>query len=107
MPIYEYACQICEYEFEAIQSFRDDPLTECPACNTIGLRKKLTAAAFHLKGTGWYETDFKGKDQKQEKKSESGNEEKAPSNGDSNEAKVETTNTTAKAEKASNTASAS
>ena len=37
----------------------DAKLTDCPECHTPGLRKQLTAAAFKLKGTGWYETDFK------------------------------------------------
>lgn len=61
MPIYEYACTSCGYEFELLQSIKDSPLTDCPACSLATLRKKISAAAFHLKGTGWYETDFKNK----------------------------------------------
>ncbi len=60
MPIYEYQCQKCGHELEAIQKFSDDPLKECPKCKEQALKKKLSAAAFHLKGSGWYETDFKG-----------------------------------------------
>ena len=46
---------------EAIQKFSDAPLTDCPACAKSALRKRISAPAFHLKGTGWYVTDFKDK----------------------------------------------
>ncbi len=59
MPIYPYVCTACGHEFDALQKISDDPLTECPACDESGLRKRLAAPAFQLKGTGWYETDFK------------------------------------------------
>lgn len=59
MPIYEYKCEKCGHELEAIQKFSDEPLTECPACKEQALKKKLSAAAFHLKGSGWYQSDFK------------------------------------------------
>lgn len=65
MPIYEYACAKCAHEFETLQKIGDEPLAYCPACGEAALRKKVSAAAFRLKGTGWYETDFKsnaGKD---------------------------------------------
>lgn len=61
MPIYEYECARCGHIMETIQKISDAALTECPACHKHGLRKRLTAAAFHLKGTGWYVTDFKDK----------------------------------------------
>ncbi len=49
---------------EALQRMSEAPLTDCPACGETGLRKLISAAAFRLKGEGWYETDFKGdKDQ--------------------------------------------
>lgn len=64
MPIYPYICERCNYEFDRLQKISDDPLKVCPECGTEALRKKLTAAAFHLKGTGWYETDFKDKKDK-------------------------------------------
>lgn len=44
---------------EALQKMSDPKLTDCPECKGSGLQKQLTAAAFKLKGTGWYETDFK------------------------------------------------
>ncbi|NNE39249.1 MAG: zinc ribbon domain-containing protein [Gammaproteobacteria bacterium] len=61
MPIYEYQCDACRHKFEILQKISDDLLTVCPDCNEEKLRKQVTAAAFHLKGTGWYETDFKDK----------------------------------------------
>ena len=59
MPIYEYQCEECSHELEAIQKMSDAPLTECPACNQPALKKLISAAGFRLKGGGWYETDFK------------------------------------------------
>ena len=50
---------------EALQKLRDEPLKVCPNCNEPDLAKQLTAAAFKLKGTGWYETDFKNSGQKE------------------------------------------
>lgn len=59
MPIYEYECEACGQQHEVIQKVSDPPLRECPACGEPRLRKLISAAAFHLKGTGWYATDFK------------------------------------------------
>lgn len=59
VPIYEYACKVCEHEFETIQRVSDAPLEDCPECGVAALRKKVSVAAFRLKGGGWYETDFK------------------------------------------------
>ncbi len=61
MPIYEYQCEDCGHKFEVIQKIADALLTDCPSCKQPRLRKMLTAAAFRLKGGGWYETDFKDK----------------------------------------------
>ncbi len=61
MPIYEYRCESCGHELEAMQKIADAPLTDCPACGShSALRKKISAVGFRLKGSGWYETDFKG-----------------------------------------------
>ena len=59
MPIYEYSCQACGHEHEALQKIGAEPLVNCPACNEPELMKKISAAGFRLKGSGWYETDFK------------------------------------------------
>ncbi|GAB6047829.1 zinc ribbon domain-containing protein [Methyloparacoccus murrellii] len=64
MPIYEYQCKACGHEMEAFQRLSDDPLKECPACGDLELTKLVSAAGFRLKGGGWYETDFKGKQDK-------------------------------------------
>lgn len=64
MPIYEYQCQSCRHELEALQKVSDAPLVDCPECGKPQLRKKISAAAFRLKGGGWYETDFKSSGQK-------------------------------------------
>lgn len=60
MPIYEYRCTSCGHELEALQKISDAPLTACPSCKTDGLVKRVSAAGFQLKGSGWYATDFKG-----------------------------------------------
>jgi len=60
MPIYEYRCSSCGHELEALQKFSDAPLVACPSCSAMALVKKVSAAGFQLKGSGWYATDFKG-----------------------------------------------
>ena len=59
MPFYEYRCQSCGHELEALQKISDEPLKDCPDCEDGQLRRLVSAAAFRLKGGGWYETDFK------------------------------------------------
>jgi putative FmdB family regulatory protein len=64
MPIYEYQCLACNHGLEVLQKLREEPLKECPSCGESALKKKVSAAAFRLKGGGWYETDFKTGDKK-------------------------------------------
>jgi len=64
MPIYEYQCQSCGHEHEALQKLGAEPLLVCPACTKPELMKKISAAGFRLKGSGWYETDFKSGNKK-------------------------------------------
>ena len=59
MPIYGYVCRNCEHTLDALQKISDDPLVDCPECGEPQLRRQLSAPRFRLKGTGWYETDFK------------------------------------------------
>ena len=59
VPIYEYRCDACSHELEKLQRMNDDLLLECPACYRPALKRLVSAAAFRLKGSGWYETDFK------------------------------------------------
>ena len=59
MPIYEYKCKKCGEHSEYIQKFSDSPMTDCKACGTIGtLEKLMSLGSFHLKGSGWYLTDY-------------------------------------------------
>jgi putative FmdB family regulatory protein len=59
MPFYEYECQACKFYCEVMQRITDAPLTQCPSCGKRTLRKLVSAPVFRLKGSGWYETDFK------------------------------------------------
>lgn len=59
MPIYEYQCQACQEQLEVLQKISEPLLVDCPKCGQPALKKKISAAAFRLKGSGWYETDFK------------------------------------------------
>ncbi len=61
MPIYEYRCASCGHELEALQKISEPPLTDCPACHKAELVKRVSAAGFQLKGSGWYVTDFRNK----------------------------------------------
>ena len=72
MPIYEYECQQCGKVFETIQKFSDPRLTECQCEEKAPVTKLISAAAFHLKGTGWYVTDFRDKGRKGSDKKEDG-----------------------------------
>ena len=60
MPIYEYRCSSCGFQKEYLQKVTDPLLSTCPDCGLETFQKMLTAAGFHLKGSGWYATDFKG-----------------------------------------------
>ena len=92
MPIYAYACQRCGHELDALQKISDEPLVDCPACGAPELRKLLSAPRFRLKGSGWYETDFKTDNQRNlasddkpksdEKKDSKGDKKDAGTNAD-------------------------
>jgi len=59
VPIYEYRCESCSHELEKLQKISDEMLVDCPQCEQPALQRLISAAAFRLKGSGWYETDFK------------------------------------------------
>ncbi len=80
MPIYEYRCSACGFEEEYLQKMSAPLLTVCPKCSQGTFNKKLTAAGFQLKGSGWYATDFKN----------SGSKPKESTSGATPEAKSET-----------------
>lgn len=62
MPIYEYSCDKCGDQFEHLQGFSDKPLRKCKKCGGR-LKKLVSECSFHLKGSGWYVTDYGGKKQ--------------------------------------------
>jgi putative FmdB family regulatory protein len=64
MPFYEYRCEACGHEIEALQRVSDEPLLDCPECGRPALKKLMSAVGFRLKGGGWYETDFKAGNKK-------------------------------------------
>jgi putative FmdB family regulatory protein len=59
VPIYEYRCGNCGHQQEFLQKVSDAPITVCTECGKPSFSKMVTAAGFHLKGSGWYATDFK------------------------------------------------
>lgn len=114
MPFYEYECANCGHELEAMQKISDPPLRKCPECGKSTLKKLMSSPVFRLKGSGWYETDFKSdkegkrnladapdKDEKKEEKKEDKKEDKT------GEVKVETRKEDSKSETATETKTAS
>src|SRR5688572_28029322 len=66
MPTYDYICDACGHEFEAFESIKADPQTECPQCHEARLRRKIGAgAAILFKGSGFYQTDYRSESYKQ------------------------------------------
>jgi putative FmdB family regulatory protein len=59
MPFYEYECSSCRFYVEVLQKISEQPLKKCPSCGKSALKKLVSAPVFRLKGSGWYETDFK------------------------------------------------
>ena len=73
MPIYEYACEKCEHEFEVEQRMSDDPVKTCPECKGRKVKRLISKTSFVLKGSGWYSdlySSSKPGDDKKESKDE-------------------------------------
>jgi putative FmdB family regulatory protein len=100
MPTYEYACKNCGEHVEVVQSFKDEPLTECPACGGP-LRKVFAPVGIVLKGSGFYKTDSRtASGSKGAKKKESASESSSSSESkESKESKAEKTDSKAKDKK--------
>src|SRR5690349_10793632 len=65
MPIYAFRCEACGHSFDRLQKLSDPDPAECPGCGKTAVKRQVTAPAFRLAGSGWYETDFKSdKDKK-------------------------------------------
>src|SRR5207344_3204045 len=92
MPLYEYECEAAGHRFEVIQKFSDAPIDKCRVCGGP-VHKLQSAPAFHLKGTGWYATDYAksgsppeskgGKDDKKTEGADSKTSEKPAASSDS------------------------
>jgi putative FmdB family regulatory protein len=102
MPTYEYACKQCGEHVEVVQSFKDDPLTECPACGGP-LRKVFAPVGIVLKGSGFYKTDSraagrgsKGPKKEKESTTESASSSTSESSSSKSETKSETKSSTGK-----------
>jgi putative FmdB family regulatory protein len=94
MPIYEYRCAACGHHLEALQKMTEGPLRKCPDCGKSQLRRLVSASRFRLKGSGWYETDFKHQGEKKRNLVEKAGGE----SGESAAASEPATDTAAKAE---------
>ncbi len=61
MPLYEYLCSNCEHQDDLLGKLSDGAILICPSCKNKTFEKQVSAPHFKLKGSGWYETDFKNK----------------------------------------------
>ena len=100
MPTYQYACTACDHRFEAVQSFTDASLTECPACSGT-LRKVFSSVGIVFKGSGFYRTDSRSGGS-----SSSSDAAKAKSNGTS-ETKADSTSSASNSSSGSSSGSSS
>jgi len=73
VPLYEYQCKKCKHKFEKIQKFSDPPVRKCPECGSP-VEKVMHAPNVQFKGTGWYVTDYGGKDKSDKSKGEGGSD---------------------------------
>ena len=100
MPIYEYLCTSCGYQFEEVQKFSEPSLEECPDCGKNSSQRQVSMSSFHLKGGGWYkdgysnnksEPENSGKDNSPSKIKETTNSEKSSTDKLSKTEKKEST----------------
>src|ERR1700754_2011803 len=76
MPIYEFECSTCGNRFDRLQKLSDPDPEICPECGKPTVRRRVTAPAFRLAGSGWYETDFKKDGDKKRNLADKGGAEK-------------------------------
>jgi len=107
VPIYEYQCVACEHKLEIIQKFSDDLLTKCPECGEDSLRKLVSAVSFRLKGTGWYETDFKDKPKNSNKENSNKENKSSGKETDKTDKKTDTGKSDSKESSSSSSSSSS
>lgn len=82
MPTYQYACTACGHRFEAVQSFTDSSLTDCPEC-AGRLRKVFSSVGIVFKGSGFYRTDSRGSGTESGKEKEKATADSSTSSGSS------------------------
>ena len=110
MPTYEYRCTNCDEGLEVVQSFSDDPLTECPTCGGR-LRKVFSPVGIVFKGTGFYKTDSRGgktgsikpaeKEKEKETSSSSSSDSSSSSKSDSSSSKSDSSSSGSSSDKSS------
>ena len=85
MPLYEYQCVKCSHQAEKLEKIDSPRVQKCPHCGENTFTKKVSAPQFKLKGTGWYETDFKTPKHNAQKKTQDSSDavEKKPSSDSS------------------------
>ena len=90
MPIYEYACEKCDSEFEVEQRITDDPIKTCPRCKSKKIKRLISRTSFVLKGGGWYSDLYSSSGAKEDKsdKTESGD---GKPKGEATESKADST----------------
>lgn len=97
MPFYEYECSSCRFYTEILRKISDPPLRKCPSCGKNTFKRLISAPVFRLKGSGWYETDFKGDKESKRNLAGSDGEDKKADDKKTDDKKGET-KTEAKAE---------
>ncbi len=70
MPAYDYRCTACGHRFEKRQRITEPAGAQCPACADANCERLITGGTFHLKGSGWYASDYTGNSRKSEEKAE-------------------------------------
>lgn len=91
MPTYDYVCSACGHRFEEFQSMSSNPLKKCPSCKKLKLERLIgTGAGVIFKGSGFYETDYRGDSYANDKKkdSESSSSDAKASNAKASDAKA-------------------
>ena len=108
MPTYEYRCKDCGHQFDAVQSFTDDALTECPSCGGP-LKKVFGNVGIAFKGSGFYKTDSRSGSSVSSSSSSSGGGDSAGSSSDSksSDSKSSDSKSSSSSDKASSSSSSS
>jgi putative FmdB family regulatory protein len=89
MPIYEYHCNACGKDFEAMQKFSDKPLKTCTCGKSGKVARKLSVPSFHLQGGGWYNEGYSSKSEGKPSISAKSESKPAASNGGESNGKSE------------------